>query len=258
MHAMLVFSVVIPSYNDAAMLRRALAALAVQTRAVDEVIVVDNASTDDTARVARAAGTRIVDERRRGIFPATAAGFDAARGDVLGRLDADSVPPPDWASRVVAAFEADDELEALSGPGEFYGSTPAVHWVAEHLYIGAYRVVVGAMLGHPILFGSNLALRRSTWQAAAPRTHRDRADVHDDLDLTINLPPGTVVRFDPRLVVGVSARPFADLRGLVRRVRMAFHTFAVDFREQSLRSRRRSWRAARRHRCRQAEAASPS
>lgn len=238
-------SVVIPSYNDAQMLQRCLEALAVQTRRPDEVIVVDNDSTDRTADVARAAGARVVSQRLHGIFPSTAAGFDAATGALLGRLDADSVPPPDWVERVVAAFAQDETLDALSGPGRFYGSNRLVHWIAEHCYIGAYRVVVGAMLGHPILFGSNLALRRATWLAAEPRTHHERADVHDDLDLTINLPPGTHVRFDRRLVVGVSARPFDDPRGLARRVHMAFRTFAVDFGEESLWSRRREWRAAR-------------
>lgn len=240
-----VVSVIVPSYNDAAMLRRCLDALAAQTRPADEVIVVDNASTDDTPAVARDAGARLVHQPLRGIFPATAAGFDAARGDLLGRLDADSVPPPDWVASVVAAFEQDETLDVLSGPGRFYGSTRAVHWIAEHLYIGAYRRVVGTMLGHPVLFGSNLALRRATWLAVRSRTHQTRADVHDDLDLTINLPPMTHIRFDPHLVVGVSARPFDNAAGLARRVRMAFRTFAVDFAEQSLWSRRREWRRER-------------
>ena len=240
-------SVVIPSYNDADMLRRCLEALAVQTRHPDEIIVVDTHSTADTAAVAHAAGVRLVSQSLPGIFPATAAGFAAARGDLIGRLDADSVPPPDWVERVVAAFEADPDLDALRGPGRFYGSNRAIHWIAEHCYIGAYRLVVGAMLGHPVLFGSNLALRRATWVAARARTHHDRADVHDDLDLTINLPPGTHLRFDPHLVVGVSARPFDDVAGLARRVRMAFRTFAVDFAEESLWSRRRAWRREQRH-----------
>lgn len=235
-------SVVIPSYDDGAMLRVCLDALAVQTRPADEIIVVDNGSTDDTSEVALAAGARLVIEPIRGILPATAAGFDAARGDLLARLDADSVPPADWLSRVVAEFDADPFLDALSGPGRFYGSNGAVHWIAEHWYIGAYRVIVSAMLGHPILFGSNLALRSATWRAVEPRVHRWMREVHDDLDIAINLPPGTVVRFDPALVVGVSARPFATVGGLARRIRVAFRTFALNFREESLCARRRAAR----------------
>ncbi|HQG71141.1 MAG TPA: glycosyltransferase family A protein, partial [Rhodoglobus sp.] len=115
-------SVVIPALNDSPMLANCLRALAAQTRLADEIIVVDNGSTDDTAAVALAAGALVIEEPLRGIFPATAAGFDAATGDLLARLDADSVPPADWLQRVVTAFEDDPDLAALSGPGDFYGS----------------------------------------------------------------------------------------------------------------------------------------
>lgn len=238
-------SVIVPSYNDSAMLEQCLTALELQTRLPDEVIVVDNGSTDATARVARSHGARVVVEPRRGIPQATAAGFDAARGDVLGRLDADSVPGADWAERVVAAFEADPHLDALSGPGRFYGGSPLVHWAAEHLLIGTYARLVGLALAHDVLFGSNLALRREAWRRIRTRVHRDDRRVHDDLDITMNLEPGMGVRFDRSLVVGVSARPFESWARFWRGVAMAFDTFAVNHRERSLVARRRAWRAER-------------
>ncbi|TFD74986.1 glycosyltransferase family 2 protein, partial [Cryobacterium fucosi] len=67
-------SVVIPCYNDAGFLAVCLAALAAQTRPADEVIVVDNRSTDASAAVARAAGARVVPAPAPGIWPTAAAG----------------------------------------------------------------------------------------------------------------------------------------------------------------------------------------
>src|SRR5690606_38180984 len=97
-------SVVIPARDDARHLDRCLRALATQTHPPWEVVVVDNASTDDTAAVARAHGARVVAEPRVGIPAAAATGYDAASGEVIARLDADSVPPPDWVARVGAAM----------------------------------------------------------------------------------------------------------------------------------------------------------
>jgi len=237
-------SVVIPSLNDSAMLRRCLAALALQSRLPDEVVVVDNGSTDSTADVARTAGARVVVEPLRGIFPATAAGFDSATGDVIARLDADSVPPRDWIERIVAAFDAEPDLDFLSGPGDFYGASPFVHWAAERLYIGGYVWFVGLLLGHPPLFGSNLALRADAWRRLRSQVHRTLREIHDDLDIAIHVEPDMVVRFDRDLRVGVSARPFATWDGFSRRISWAFGTLGLNWRERSLlqrRAARRQW-----------------
>ena len=234
-------SVIIPALNDADMLRNCLAALKAQSRLADEIVVVDNGSTDDTAAVALAAGARVVDEPLTGIFPATAAGFDSAKGGILTRLDADSVPAPDWLARIDTAFAADDALTALTGPGAFYGSNRLVHWLGRHLYIGGYFWFIGLVLGHPPLFGSNLALRSTAWSRLRLTVHRNRVDIHDDLDLSYHVTPDMVVRYDPKLVVGISARPFGSWRALRRRLSWAFGTMALNGREISA-ARRRSAR----------------
>lgn len=215
---MTLISVVVPSWNDATMLRRCLAALAVQTRQADEVVVVDNGSTDDTAAVAAAAGALVVVEPRRGVWPATIAGFDAAQGEIIARLDADSVPPPDWLARVEAMLTASGGLTAVTGPGDFYGGNRVTRWVGEHVYIAGYFWFVGLLLGHPPLFGSNFALRRPLWTRLRPRIDPTLERIHDDLQLSFLLDPGTTVVYDRTLRVGISARPFSSLRGLARRV----------------------------------------
>lgn len=237
-------SVVIPCLDDAEFLTACLGALDAQTRPADEIIVVDNGSTDATADVARAAGARLVVEPTRGIWPATATGFDAARGEILARLDADSVPAPDWLAEIERRMAARDRPTVVTNGGTFYGRTAIVRWIARNIYIGGYFTVVGALLGHPPIFGSNYAMRADAWRRLRHLVHRGRADVHDDLDLAWWMQPGMTVVRDRRLSVGVSARPFDTVAGLWRRVRMAFHTMSVESREWPPLTRRAERRRA--------------
>jgi glycosyltransferase involved in cell wall biosynthesis len=246
MKTMAVISVVIPALNDSAMLARCLEALAAQTRPADQIIVVDNGSIDDTAAVARSAGALVVDEQRRGIPAATAAGFDAARGTIIGRLDADSRPEPDWIAHIEARFEADAGLSALTGTGKFYGANRAVRRLGEVLYIGGYFWSMSWLLGHPPLFGSNFAIRATAWHRVREFAHRDVRQLHDDLDLSFQFTPDMRIEFDRDLRVGVSARPFGSLRGFGRRLYWAYTTIATNAHEQSLLARRAERRGARR------------
>lgn len=233
-------SVVIPVYNDAALLSVCLDALARQTRPADEIIVVDNASTDASAQVARAAGARVVVEPTRGIAAATSAGFDAAHGEVFARLDADSIPAADWLERVEAALDAHPAASAVTGTADFYGGNRVQRWFGRTCYLPAYFRAMGMLLGHPPLFGSNYAIRAGAWPVVRQSAHLDRRDVHDDLDLSFQFRPGMTVLFDESLHVAVSARPFADGRSLGRRVALGVVTVAVNVLRESPVSRRRS------------------
>ena len=235
---------IIPVYNDAEFLSACLAALRLQTRQPDEVVVVDNGSTDASAHVARSAGVRVVTEPRRGIPAATSAGFDAATGDILARIDADSVPAPDWLERLEDAFAEHPEVSAVTGTAAFYGGTPASRWFGRSCYLASYFWAMERLLGHPPLFGSNYALRADAWRVLRETAHRTRADVHDDLDLSFQFRPDMTVRFDPSLGVAVSARPFQSWSGLARRIAWGVRTVAVNVLEESPARRRAARRTA--------------
>jgi dolichol-phosphate hexosyltransferase len=85
-------SVVIPCHNEEDGIH---AVLEQMPAIVDEVVVVDNASTDRTAEVAAAAGARVVPEPRKGYGRAYKTGFAAARGDIIVTMDGDGTYPPD-------------------------------------------------------------------------------------------------------------------------------------------------------------------
>lgn len=232
-------TVVIPCRNDAGFLDACLTALAAQTRPADRIVVVDNASTDASAAVARRHGADIVSESRIGIWPAAARGYDEARhdADIIARLDADSRPHPDWIARVVRAFESDSSLGVLTGGAEFYGGSPLTNYLGDRWYVGGGHYWVKRWLGIPLVFGSNFAMRARVWERVRELVDRDNAHVHDDLDLTIRLRVSDGVRYDPQLRMPVSARPLQTVSGLSRRVFRVVTTFAASWPEGSPRLR---------------------
>jgi hypothetical protein len=84
-------SVVIPCHNEEEGVRVVMAQM---PAIVDEVVVVDNASTDRTSEIARSLGARVVYEARKGYGRAYKTGFSEAVGDVIVTMDGDGTYPP--------------------------------------------------------------------------------------------------------------------------------------------------------------------
>ncbi|MGM7669783.1 glycosyltransferase family 2 protein [Microbacterium sp. A93] len=222
-------SVVIPARDDAVLLDRCLQALARQTVAPAEVIVVDNVSTDATAAVAAAHGARVLMEPRVGIWAAAATGYDAARAPIIARLDADSVPRPDWVESITETLARRPHAAAVTGWGAFQDLPRLLGVPAAAVYLGAYYVLGHAAAARFPLWGSNMALRRTVWLDVRDRVHRTEREVHDDMDLALALGPHRVVAADPRLVVGVSARSLRGTAQMCRRFERAFRTLSLNW-----------------------------
>jgi len=108
-------SVVIPARDEAARIGPCLAGLAGDPDVL-EVVVVDDGSSDATAAIARAAGARVVAGTPRAGWVgkpwALQQGLEAARGEIVVSLDADTRPRPGLAGALAAALEAADLVTA--------------------------------------------------------------------------------------------------------------------------------------------------
>ena len=131
----LLVSVVIPCLNEAENIEpcvtAALAALA-RMGVPGEVVVADNDSEDDSARLAEQAGARVVIERRRGYGSAYLAGFAASKGRYIVMADADLTYDFNDIPRFVSALE--EGAEMVIGDRMDNIQPGAMPWL--HRYVG--------------------------------------------------------------------------------------------------------------------------
>lgn len=107
----------IPCYNGGLYLRQSLASLARQTRPADEILVVDDGSTDDSAAIAREVGVRLVQHPgNRGLAAARNTALAHATGDVIVFVDADAVADGRLIEALLSGYDAPD-VAGVGGQG---------------------------------------------------------------------------------------------------------------------------------------------
>lgn len=195
-------TVIVCAHNEARYLAACLHSLLAQTRLLDEILVVNNASTDETRAVAQPVpGVRVVDEERKGLVVARETGRHTATVDILVYLDADCRAPLTWLERVERRFVHDPSLVALSGPYRYYD------WnILGLLLIRAYDFTVAPVtqflvkhvlrLG-TVFYGGNFAVRA------------DALDMIDGFDASIEFHGEESIRGRRWCVPRRTGRPFA-------------------------------------------------
>ncbi len=196
-------SVVVPAFNEARYIRACLQALRCQEHPgfAFEIIVVDDGSTDGTAAIARQHGARVIAQSRRGVSGARQAGFEAARGEIVASMDADSAPPRDWLRRLVAELLRAPDIVGVYGPIRLCGK-PYEKWVSQ--VMSGLSFWLNNCIRKPMFSGQNFAVRREAW-ARVGGFDPNWASSEDTL-LSLKLAQIGRVRFCWDIVVPTSAR----------------------------------------------------
>ncbi len=202
-------SVVIPAFNEQANIAACLSSLADQDfDGTVEVIVVDNASTDATARIARSCGATVVHESVRGVCQARQRGTAVATGDIVVSSDADTTFASTWLSQIDTAMRARPEVVATCGPcwfvdGPWWSApyTKALFGVTAWVYRRTGRVLYAS--------ATNIAFRRSAWTGYDTSLTQGG----DELGLLRSLRAHGPVHFDPARTTLTSSRRL--YRGLI-------------------------------------------
>lgn len=161
-------SVVIPCHNE----EDGIAAVLDQMPSiVDEVVVVDNNSTDATAQVAAARGARVVAETRKGYGYAHKAGYAAARGDIIVTMDGDGTYPPDSVPLLVYVM-LEEKVDFIT----------ARRWYSKQ---GGTKSPI-RLLGNAILSGTMMALYWKFIVDSQSGMWMFKREILEDLDLTSN------------------------------------------------------------------------
>ena len=198
------FAVVVPIFNEARGLQPTLDALAAQADRDFLLLLVDNASTDGSAEVARAFArvapfpVELLHEAQKGTGAASDTGFRAAiaRGArFIARTDADCLPHPEWVRRLRGAMRAGG-LEFVAGrirPREDEGPVSRFDrvalaftiWLAENYgRTDPARRGPQFKIAYFLAAGNNLAITADLYERAGgfPRTSIEEA--HEDLELS--------------------------------------------------------------------------
>jgi glycosyltransferase involved in cell wall biosynthesis len=177
-------SVVVPNYNHSAFIERRLNSIIHQTCLPDEIIFLDDASSDDSLELARGILAKsnirfriIKNENNSGnVFRQWLKGVEAATGDLIWIAESDDEAAPDFLAQILPVFDREDVLIAygdisyVKGDGtpdhglrHYYDGLPGLDWKASHVttanrsFTGAFAIkniipnVSGAVFRRPTL-----------------------------------------------------------------------------------------------------------
>ncbi|KXK08256.1 MAG: glycosyltransferase family 2 protein [Candidatus Dojkabacteria bacterium] len=169
-------TVFVPAYNEEKLIAQTLNCLKNQDIHEDyELLVVDNASTDKTAQIAKNSGARVVSEPQKGNRFAVERGFAEARGDIVIQTDADTRPDKSFIRKIAQEYD-DPKVVGVGTRIKFFDAEPWVNPTFKFMTIFNFR---------ESMWGASLSARKDAWRKVGGFNHG--FDLNSDAYFTIRL-----------------------------------------------------------------------
>jgi glycosyltransferase involved in cell wall biosynthesis len=202
----LTITVVVAAYQAEQFITETIESILGQTRAPDEVIVVDDESTDGTARELERFGERIrvIRKVNGGCAAAFNTGFRAAHGDFVAECGSDDIWEPDKLERQLAALESHPEVDIIFSAARLFGNQEG-QWAMppEDASVGVLdrrRFGLTLFRVNPICPSTTL-IRRSLYERLAPFVERTQMAT-EDYDFWMRAQrAGATFYYDPAMLV---------------------------------------------------------
>jgi peptidoglycan-N-acetylglucosamine deacetylase len=155
-------SVIIPAYNEEAYIDKCLDSLMNQDldKKDFEVIIVNNASTDKTAKIAKKYPITLIYEPKRSVVQARQKGLKESRGQIVVSADADTTYPRKWLSTIEKVFEKNPEIVGVVGWVYFKQSPTFFNF--GYAFNQELNLILSKIFGvFPVMFAANFAVRKN-------------------------------------------------------------------------------------------------
>ncbi len=224
-------TIVIPAYNEEDKIGATLDSLVKQSKDVPfEVIVVNNNSTDNTAKIAKAyknkLNLRVIDEPRKGRGKARATGFEHAKGDIILSLDADTKASKNWVKNMNSHFD-DPKVVAVTGTWKMNSINPITAYLASRLQT-VVMIPYVLIFGNYWLTGFNFGIRKSIYDRCGG--FNKRINAIEDIDLALRVRKYGKIKyvFDSQVITSGRRYEKGLLQGIWEYQKGTFNYFVLD------------------------------